>query len=127
MAFNWRDYFALAQALAAANGEASKRTSVSRAYYFVFHLALERAERNCGAREGGNTHQWCWDRYIYTHNNDACNQIGIDGNRLKGRRVTVDYDSAPINRLDDFVRRMLEDVEQLERDLNNLPPQFPQP
>lgn len=126
MAFNWRDYFTLARTLAGANDDASKRSSVSRAYYFVFHLALQRAELNCGPRQGGNTHQWCWDRYIYTQN-DASHQIGIDGNRLKSRRVKVDYDSASINRFDEFVTRMLEDVEQLEDDINNLPPQFPRP
>jgi len=44
--FDWTGYLALAQELATRNEEACLRSSVSRAYYFVYNLALSRAERN---------------------------------------------------------------------------------
>jgi hypothetical protein len=102
MPFDWMEYLTLAQTLAANGDEASKRTAISRAYYFVFHLAYARAERNCGRKPQGppGTHEWCWDKY--SKNADiACRAVGIEGTRLKRLRHDVDYRSSTITRLDD--------------------------
>ena len=126
MPFDWNAYFTLAEDLASRSDEASKRTAVSRAYYSAFHDALIRAERNCGPKQGGNSHQWCWDRYIYTQN-ETCNQLGIDGDRLKARRIKADYKADDIGRLDDFVTRALADARKLKERIASLDPQYPRP
>jgi hypothetical protein len=126
MAFDWNNYFTLAKNLAQRDDEASKRTSVSRAYYSAFHDALSRAEGNCGPKQGGNSHQWCWDRYIYTQD-AACKQLGIDGGRLKAKRHRADYDAATIDRLDDFVARALADAQKLKQRIAALDQQYPRP
>ncbi len=50
MAFEWQDYFTLAQALqqspVAGLDEASKRTVVSRAYYAAHHIASNFARKS---------------------------------------------------------------------------------
>jgi uncharacterized protein (UPF0332 family) len=124
MAFDWNEFFVLAEDLAGRVDEASKRTSISRAYYSAFHAALIRAEQNCGPKEGGNSHEWCWNRYIYTQN-DACNQLGIDGKRLKARRVKADYEADTIQRLDDYVARTLSDARRLKERISALDVQYP--
>jgi len=48
MPFDWNEYLALARRLAAAGDEASKRSAISRAYYFVFNSAFSRAEATAG-------------------------------------------------------------------------------
>jgi len=126
MAFDWNNYLNLAEELAKREDEASKRTSISRAYYSAFHDAILRAEQNCGRKEGGNSHDWCWNRYIYTPD-DACNQLGIDGNRLKAMRVKADYIAATIDRLDENVQRALTAARKLKRGIAALNPQLPRP
>jgi uncharacterized protein (UPF0332 family) len=126
MDFDWNNYLTLAESLARAADEASKRTSVSRAYYSAFHDAMIRAQQNCGPKEGGNSHQWCWDRYIYTQD-ENCNQLGIDGNRLKMKRHKADYEAAKINRLDEFVAGVLKDARDLKQRLAALDLQYPRP
>lgn len=44
--FSWSDYLSLAEELGKSVDEASLRTAVSRIYYYVYHLALSRAESN---------------------------------------------------------------------------------
>ena len=44
--FNWYGYLQLAEELGKRSDEASLRSALSRAYYYVYHLALERAEAN---------------------------------------------------------------------------------
>jgi hypothetical protein len=126
MPFDWNEYLTLAEQLAQRNDEASKRSSVSRAYYSAFHDAFSRAEQNCGPKQGGNSHQWCWDRYIYTPD-AACNQIGVDGDRLKAKRVRADYNAEEIKRLDEYVARALADARSLKRRIAALDAQCPRP
>ena len=44
--FGWSEYLNLAMELGARKDEASLRSAISRAYYYVYHLALERARSN---------------------------------------------------------------------------------
>lgn len=44
--FNWAEYLRLAARLSQNPDEASHRTSISRAYYSIFHAATIRAQRN---------------------------------------------------------------------------------
>ncbi|SRR6266480_5189799 len=125
MAFDWNNYFTLAEELAVRKDEASKRTSISRAYYSAFHDAMIRAERNCGPKEGGNSHDWCWNKYFWSRN-DSCDQVGIEGKRLKAKRVEADYKADPINRLDEVVQRALADARRLKERIAALDAKYPQ-
>ncbi len=128
MPFDWNDFLSLAQRLAASTeDEASQRTAISRAYYCVFNLAFARAERIVGPKpRDASFHQWCWEQYTDT-NDRACKQLGNAGQRMKARRVKADYREADIRRLDDEVRRILEDARQFLADLDALDPRYPRP
>src|SRR5215470_8914598 len=126
MPFDWLEFLRLAQNLAENGDEASKRTAISRAYYFIFNLAYARAERNCGVKPSGppGSHEWCWSKY--TSNADpSCSAIGVQGDRLKWRRVRVDYKNEDIRRLDEACTVMILDVQQLHADLSALNPALP--
>jgi|ERR1051326_3262893 hypothetical protein len=126
MPFDWLNYLSLAQNLAGNGDEASKRTAISRAYYFIFNLAFARAERNCGAKPSGppGFHEWCWDKYM-TSADTACIAIGVQGDRLKRRRVWADYKPQDVRRLDEFCNVIIIDVKQLHADLLALNPALP--
>jgi hypothetical protein len=128
MPFNWDEYLTLAEQLAQNNDEASKRASVSRAYYSAFNEAMARAEKNCGPKQGGNSHDWCWNRYIFTVDPTGnCYDLANKGNRLKGMRVRADYDASDIPRIDDFVQKALRSARDLKGRLNALDGKFPAP
>src|SRR5579872_5762887 len=112
MPFDWSEYLRLGQFLATRPDEASKRSAISRAYYFVFNVAFARAEASAGPYQGGeSSHNWCWNKY---HNTPdlSCRKLGIDGQRMKRRRVRADYNATQIMRLDDEVQRMLTEARQ---------------
>lgn len=127
MPFDWNNYLTLAEELATRADEAAKRSAISRAYYCVFNLAFARAQSNAGSPPGEyGHHQWCWDRYKSTPE-PSCRQLGIDGERMKWRRVRADYNPADIRRLDDEVRRMLDEARQFRTTLLGLPSRYPLP
>ncbi len=90
-AFDWSDYLKLANQLAAKPDEASQRSSISRAYYCVYHKAAERAaSTGCVDRR---SHWRLWD--VYGHNTDrVCRKLYDIGSRMKKERVAADYDPA---------------------------------
>jgi uncharacterized protein (UPF0332 family) len=130
MPFDWTNFFVLAEDLARNNDEASKRSAISRAYYFVFHLAFARAESTAGQyRAGEPSHQWCWDKYANTYvatRDRVCNQIWLAGDRMKRSRMKADYKDE-IPRLDDEVTRTLEEARQFPDQLAALDPRYPLP
>lgn len=127
MPFDWNEYLTLADELAGMPEEAAKRTAISRAYYCVYNLAFARAKLNAGPPPGEyGFHQWCWERYSETPD-PSCRQLGIDGDRMKAKRVRADYNPADFPRLDDEVRRMLEDSRRFLAALAALPARFPLP
>ncbi len=127
MPFDWNHFLTLAEELARKPDEASKRTAISRAYYSIFNAAFSRAETTIGPKPPGEGfHQWCWDQYTESGDH-SCQQLGLNGNRMKAARVKADYRDANIPRLDDLVRRTLEDARQLQADLAALDPALPRP
>ena len=127
MPFDWNNYLILAEELAIRTDEASKRTAISRAYYCAFNLAFTRAVRTAGPHlKNERYHSWCWSKYEGTPDG-SCRQLGIDGSRMHRRRVIADYEAADIPRLDDQVRRMLEEARQFQADLAALNPRYPLP
>src|SRR6476469_7929237 len=100
MPFDFNEFLSLATTLAASPDEASKRTAISRAYYTVFHSALQKAEANVGTWSNRkdpariqrhkelSSHEWCWRQFRET-DDSACRQIAADGDRMKTRRTTA--------------------------------------
>jgi hypothetical protein len=94
-AFDWRSYLDVAKSLATAADEASQRSAVSRAYYAVYHVALERAAAH-GVRvelTGKETaHEACWMAF---QTKPAVAGIGTRGAGLKVARHKADYRIVP--------------------------------
>jgi uncharacterized protein (UPF0332 family) len=138
MPFDFNEFLTLAEDLAAKADEASKRSSISRAYYTAYHLAFPRAETTVGSysrRKDNNrsqqhrdlsTHAWCWRQYMDT-NDVNCTQIGLDGDRMKRRRHIADYNRNDITNLEAEARRQIEDARQFKADIAALDPKYPQP
>ncbi len=99
---------------------------MSRAYYYVYHLALSRAESNgflLLPSEG--THAQLWR--VFKGSPDAnCQYLATIGNRLKAKRVLADYDAA-YGRLHEETLGLLADAETFATLLAKLPPRLPDP
>ena len=127
MPFDWIDYLTLAEDLAKKTDEASKRTAISRAYYFVYNTASDRILSNGGKFPGGeSSHNWCWSKY-QKGPDPACIQLGINGQRMKARREWADYKKGNKPRLNDEVERMLEEAREFQKDIGSLPARYPFP
>lgn len=124
--FDWLAYLTLAQDLGRRPEESFLRTSISRAYYCVYHLALARAERN-GFRssQGESTHTQLW-RLFHKSPEPECINLGQLALRLKEKRERADYE--PIyRRIEQEVHHALEDAENFVNRLRNLPGRHPNP
>ncbi len=125
MPFDWTNYLTLAEDLAKKQDEASKRTAISRAYYFVYNIASDRVLANGGRFPGGeSSHNWCWSKYEKGPD-PTCIQLGVSGQRMKVRREWADYKKGHKQRLDDEVQLMLQDARDFQRDLGRLPARCP--
>ena len=111
--FDWSEHLRLAKQLAANPDEASQRSSISRAYYCVYHKALERAVSNGYVDPKSHWKLWV----LYDRNADrACRKLSNIGSRMQKERVDADYDSAAtriaermnvqLNRASDFLTRL---------------------
>jgi uncharacterized protein (UPF0332 family) len=94
-AFEWLDFVELAHCLAERGDEASLRSSVSRGYYAVFHLAqvaLTRHDPDFDQHRGSDSHKLVWDRLAALKRNypQAAN-AARNGRTLADRRKKADY------------------------------------
>jgi len=119
MAFDWRELFLLAHALRMDALESKRRTSVGRAYYYVYHIALVEAQKfgydpKMPSLRGvnGGLHKKLWAWYSYQPDVDK-RQLGIDGNRLHSRRIKVDYVNDPPPSFP-FVQQQLDETRAFE-------------
>lgn len=132
MPFDFNNFLTLADELSTRPDEASKRSSISRAYYTVFHLGLSRAEANVGSYRNRPkkykefpTHKWCWQQFMDT-NDMACRKIGVAGDRMKKRRHSADYE-ANLHNLSIETQRQVAEARQFQADIARLDPRYPQP
>lgn len=126
MSFDWKEYFLLANRLGAETDEASKRSAISRAYYFAYHLARSRAEKNnCVFSKNRPSHSQCWETYQASPDR-SCAQVGVIGDRLKRKRHKADY--APLLLGIDYeVRTALSWTRDIESSIASLDPKYPTP
>lgn len=129
MPFDWQEFLNLAENLLQSNTDAAYRTAISRAYYSIFNVARERAERNnCvfDPNADGGMHKKCWN--VYRRGPDPnCIQLGLDGGRLSASRVRADYKSADYIRLAEEATQFIADVKRFRNRLAGLDPRYPLP
>lgn len=122
--FNWAEYFTLATTLSQNPDEASHRTSISRAYYSVFHAASARAIGN-GYPAGQNSHEGIWRVFAKDANKDA-RRLAQWGNTMKRVRVLADYRSA-VPKIPDQMAQQLIYASDFLTLLATIPPGSPTP
>jgi uncharacterized protein (UPF0332 family) len=127
MPFDWTKFLTLAQELATRVDDASRRSAVSRAYYSAFNVAYQRAILTAGNRPSDqSSHSWCWRKYTAT-NDKSCRRIGIIGERMKRLRVDADYKADDDPRIEDAVRRVLEEAQDCLARISVLDRSYPLP
>jgi uncharacterized protein (UPF0332 family) len=97
--FDWLDYLKLAQFLAERGDEASLRSSVSRGYYAVFHLAqvaLTRHDPEFNQHRGSDSHKLVWDRLAALDRRQATT-AARSGRSLLSKRKLADYQRSASN------------------------------
>lgn len=124
--FDWSSYFTLANELAAKGDEASRRSAISRAYYFVYHLAHARATQNgCQFEMDQPAHKQLWQQFGDSVE-PACVKLAEIGKRLKEKRERADY-VATFPRLNDDVAALISDAQDFAQRLKALPARYPLP
>lgn len=124
--FDWSTYLTLAEELGAREDEASLRSAISRAYYFVYHLALQRAEANdFKASPGEPSHRQLW-RLFDESPETACKKLGVIATRLKQKRERADYEPVFV-RIEEEKSAVLQDARDFLSLLTSLPARHPNP
>lgn len=121
--FDWSDYLRLANELAGNHDEAAQRSSISRAYYCVYHKALQRAVFTGYLDQ--RSHQKLWELYGRT-GAGACRRLSDIGSRMKKERVAADYEPA-VSRIADRMEVQLTRANSFLRRLSALAPGLPRP
>ena len=89
--FDWQGFLSLAEELSARKDEASKRTAISRAYYYTLNRARALLEREgTPVPDEGRAHQVIWN--TLQEAGKARRRLGVTGKRLREYRRKADYD-----------------------------------
>jgi len=124
--FDWSEYLALARELANRSDEASLRSALSRIYYFVYHLAMDRANSNGFALFPGEAaHKQLWRNFIESPDPE-CRSLGLIAGRLKEKRERADYNII-YPRLADEMMVTISEAEKFADRLSKLPLRLPRP
>lgn len=118
--FDWVEYLNLASELVNRDDEACQRSAVSRAYYAVFCTARDKFQ-NRGEFHPGRTaddHKDLWDALRNDYDMQR-RQIGLEGNRLRGKRNKADYDNS-VNNISVFAKTAVESAQETFNDLQDL-------
>jgi hypothetical protein len=124
--FDWTGYYTLANELATRADEASLRSAMSRAYYYVYQLALARAKANGFAILAGEpSHKQLWRNFSESPE-PTCKRLALIAMRLKEKRERADYQDV-YQRISDDIPVMLADARDFAGHLQALNPRFPSP
>jgi uncharacterized protein (UPF0332 family) len=120
--FDWSGYFELAGELGKRSDEASHRTAISRAYYFIYHIAIEFAETNIEFKlaSGEPSHKQVW-RLFSNSEELECQRLASIADRIKEKRIRADYDPIFV-RLEEEVPSILASAQDLANRLVKLDP-----
>lgn len=96
MAFDFREFFLLADELVGRVDESARRSGVSRAYYALLHAAYAALPPHARATVNpGGVHRTLWNLYAVS-SQSASRRIGGVGFRLRDLRVACDYQASAI-------------------------------
>jgi uncharacterized protein (UPF0332 family) len=124
--FDWSEYFRLADELGRRADEASLRSAISRAYYYIYHLALARAEANAyKPLPGEGKHAQLWRVFSASPEPD-CQRLAVIAVRLKEKRERADYEKY-YARVTEEVPVLLADAQDFAARLGRLPTRHPNP
>jgi hypothetical protein len=125
-AFDWNEYLRLALELQKRSDEASLRTAISRAYYFVFNTAQNRPAVALYIHDPKlPIHKELWS--LYERNDGECKRLATLANRLKLKRVKADYQDLSYTRVADDLRGVIMDAKACAAILASLDPSLPKP
>lgn len=124
--FDWSGYLDLAQELQKRTDEASLRTAISRAYYFVYNTAQNRpAVSEYRLDPKLPKHEELWS--LYERNDGECKRLATIANRLKFKRVKADYQNFSYTRVADELRGVITDAKTCAEILAALDISLPRP
>jgi hypothetical protein len=89
--FNWSEYHRVARELSTHADECYLRTSISRAYYYVFHLGRKRVEDNRFILFKSDAHKQVWEKFSNSPD-PRCRKLAETAKRLKEKRESADYE-----------------------------------
>jgi uncharacterized protein (UPF0332 family) len=98
MSFDWSEFFSLAEALTSNPGlpgpeEAALRSAASRAYYAVFHCALNLAkEEGFVPSNSGDDHKKVQAYFRNCKSSEIRKKIALELDRTYNNRCKADYD-----------------------------------
>jgi hypothetical protein len=116
----------LADELARKPDEAARRSAISRAYYYVYNIALRRAEQNGFVSiKGESTHTQLWRLYGTSPEPD-CIFLAQVALRLKEKRERADYKSS-YPRVGEDLPVILADATDFGSRLSRLAARLPNP
>jgi hypothetical protein len=115
MPFDWRGFLIVAHGLRNDGSEAIQRTSLGRAYYYVYNLGKAHAALNHFSmiQGRGGMHKQLWD-WFQNHSDPTIRQMGIDANRMHSLRISADYKDAPIPSIASEVKRQITKAQAFE-------------
>lgn len=128
--FDWLKFLVLAKELRKREGEEEAiRTCVSRAYYATYHKALEfldgrgisisRAAAGPGGARATTSHDAVWKRFSESKD-QRWQKIGENGDRLKRKRQSVDYESHVPGLIPNVADEALINSERIIKELSTL-------
>src|SRR3954452_18909206 len=99
MALDRRDFLVVAHEMRNDPREGIQRTSLGRAYYYVYNLAVAHAKAQSfrTVRGQSGSHQQLWSCF-QSHSDLRIRQLGIEANRMYANRISADYKDAPIQK-----------------------------
>jgi hypothetical protein len=122
--FDWPDYLTLADELAKRTEEYCLRTAISRAYYYVYHLARKRITDNGFIiARGGDTHKQVWEKFDASPDFD-CKKLYQLAKRLHDKRRQADYD-IPYPKIEGEFPEVLNLAKKFAQDLGRLNARLP--
>ena len=122
--FDWPDFLTLADELSRRPEEACLRTSISRAYYYIYHLGRQRVlDNGFIVNHYGDSHRQVWEKFENDPTPD-CKKLAILANQLKDKRQRADYDK-PYVRIADEFPAVIEIARKFATDLARLNARLP--
>lgn len=126
MPFDWNEYLSIAKSLKAktdgqahsASNEAMQRTAISRAYYSMFHLAVDYAKANLGytPQQGGPNQSHTDIRTVYQRQlaNPDHQEVKKMLARLHKARLNSDYKSESLGNTEKLLESVILDADRMK-------------